>query len=201
MVSTMGSTRIAILVSLTVVACNAPKDEVSVTRGDDAGRPPDTPIAVAESRCLSRVLVGTGVGSLRIGLPVDSVAQLCSVVGDATVPADEGQLARKLTIAAGADTVVAEIVEAKVWRIEVTDADIRTSDSLGVGSTLGELLRISGARRIAGEGRVFVVSPTHCGLSFQLALSGAATAVSDLRRLPSETKVMRILAIGCSRER
>jgi hypothetical protein len=188
--------KLAVLLTLAALACVSEKDDVPA-RADDTSLVAKTVDVGDDVECLSTRLTGEGVGALRIGLPVDSAARLCTVARDTIVRAGEGQMARKITVADEADTVVAEIVDAKVWRLEVTDAGIRTADSLGVGSSLGELLRIAGVRRIAGEGRVFVVAPSHCGLSFQLDVSGAATTIIDLKRLPAETRIERVLVIGC----
>ena len=143
------------------------------------------------------------VGAIAIGDPVESLKK-CQVVRDTVVPADEGSTARKVFIALGADTVAAEIVDGRVWRIEALSPGILTADSIGVGTPLSRLLRMSNPRGITGEGRMFVVSPDHCGESFQISHfapdpRGGWTRAA-LAKLPEGTHVTRVLVIGCHPE-
>lgn len=145
---------------------------------------------------------GRGIGSLRIGLPVDSLRAACEVASDTTRLASEGQLARVMAVAFAQDTVEAEIVDEKVWRIEVLSPRFRTADSVGVGTSLSRLLTLGNPRGITGEGQLFVVSPDHCGLSFRLSDNGSSARSQNwdraaLSRLPVETVVDKVLVVGC----
>ena len=126
----------------------------------------------------------------------------CNVVRDTVVPADEGMTARKVFVAFAADTVRAEIVNDRVWRIEVVSPGLRTTDSISVGTPLRRLLALGNPRGITGEGRLFLVTSDHCGLSFQLSPAGSlahrgAWDRAALSKLPDSTAVSRILVIGC----
>ena len=151
------------------------------------------------SDCGSHTIREQGVGKVQIGDPVDSLGK-CTIVRDTVVPADEGTRARKVLIAFGADTIAAEIVDGRVWRIEVLSPGLRTVDSIGVGTPLTRLFRLRNPRGITGEGRFFVISPDHCGLSFQLRLvpvHGGDLDSATLSRFSGAAPVSRILIIGC----
>jgi hypothetical protein len=156
-------------------------------------------------RCEGASLDGTGIGALRIGTPVDSVRAECAVVRDTTMRDVEGMFARVLSVALGVDTVEAEIQQGRVWRIAITRPGVRTADSLGVGTSLADLLALPDPRGITGEGALFIVSPARCGLSFELSQwgnppRGGEWTTASLRRLPSSTVVRRVLVVGCSSE-
>ena len=164
-----------------------------------AGRPSDT---AAVRACAATVITGDSVGPLRIGATVEDVGARCTVVRDTTRPGAEGMPARMIAVVLGADTVEAEIVDGRVWRVPVTTSGLRTADGLGVGTPLSRLLELRDVRPAMGEG-TYVLAPSHCGLSFQLANPGGslppATTVEQLRRLPGSTVVSRVLVTGCSR--
>jgi hypothetical protein len=98
------------------------------------------------SSCGPEAITDEGIGELRIGATVESIRQKCNVVRDTTAPGAEGMLARKLRVALSRDTVEAEIVDGRVWRIAVHSPRLRTADSLGVGITLARLLRLRNPR-------------------------------------------------------
>ncbi len=161
--------------------------------------------ALPEARqCGDKVVTDSAVGELRIGATVADVSMGCAIARDTTAPRAEGQLARVISVVFGSDTVEAEVVADRVWRIEVTDPAFATADSLHVGTDVGALLDLPGLRPLSGEGNVFVMTTAHCGLSFQLSVpdTGAAAGkwqTEDLRRLPKGTEVTRVLVIGCGR--
>jgi hypothetical protein len=135
-------------------------------------------------------------------MSVDSVRAVCRVLSDTTRLASEGQSARFIAVGFGTETLEAEIVNGRVWRIDVRSPRFRTSDGLGVGRPLSRLLSLNSPRGLTGEGQLFVASPDHCGLSFRLSDNGAAARSQDwdraaLSRLPSGTTVDRVLAVGC----
>lgn len=145
-------------------------------------------------------ITGDGVGPLRIGARVSDVRARAAVVRDTTVPGAEGQPSRRIAVVLGPDTIEAEVVDDRVWRVPVTSPRLQTADGLGVGTPLARLLELPGARPAMGEG-LYVLVPSHCGLSFQLANPGGslppATTSEELRRLPAATVVSRILVTGC----
>ena len=176
-------------------------------RPDAAEQPAvDSPnAALPESRpCGDKVVTDSGVGALRIGATVADVSQRCTIARDTTAPRAEGQEARVISVVFGSDTVEAEVVADRVWRIEVTDPAFTTADSLQVGTGVGALLDLPGLRPLSGEGNVFVMTTAHCGLSFQLSVPDTGMAagrwqIDDIRGLPAATEVTRILVIGCGR--
>jgi hypothetical protein len=148
-------------------------------------------------------LTESGIGDLQIGRPVAEVAARCDVLGDTTEIREEGLPARIVTVDLGRDTVEAEAVEARIWRIALEHPAFRTADSRGVGTPLPRLLRFDGVRGMAGEDGLYVRVPAHCGLSFRLSDSGRGAALADpspdrLRRLPADTRVERVLVVGCA---
>lgn len=152
--------------------------------------------------CGEAIIRGDGIGKLRIGASVDSVRRACVVVRDTTMRGAEGMPARKMAIAVAADTVEAEIVANKIWRLAVLSPHLRTADSLGVGTPLSRFLRMKKPRASMGEGQVFLMLPSHCGLSFRLAGMGSAKPRPEydsnaLARLPKKAHVSEVLVFGC----
>jgi hypothetical protein len=184
-------------------------DSTAPARGDTArpapGRGTPAPPLAARSCGVSAgtVVTESGIGDLRIGRPVAEVAARCEVLGDTTEIRAEGLPARIVTVDLGRDTVEAEAVDDRVWRIALEHPAFRTADSLGVGTPLSRLLRLDGARGMAGEDGLYLRVPAHCGLSFRLSDSARGAALADpspemLRRLPAETHVERVLVVGCA---
>ncbi|HUQ99895.1 MAG TPA: hypothetical protein VM166_10600, partial [Gemmatimonadaceae bacterium] len=90
----------------------------------------------------------------------------------------------------------------RVWRIRVTSPRFRSRDSLAVGTPLARLLALEDPRGLTGEGRLVLLSPDHCGLSFGLSQSFSGAPPQQIRRadfarLPRTTTVKDILIIGC----
>lgn len=155
-----------------------------------------------EGACRSGPITGYGVGVVRLGMKADSLRAACQGTVERREAADEGSTALVLDVLLGAGTAVAEIDVGQVWRIQVRAPGLRTEDGIGVGSALRELLTDDRATGMSGEGRLFVTSPSHCGLSFQLAPEAARALpqggdAAALRRLPPETRITRILVVGC----
>lgn len=148
------------------------------------------------------VLTGAGIAGLRIGRQRSDLAEECSVVSDTTEVRAEGHPARIVRVDLVRDTVEAEIVDDAVWRLAVRSPAFRTSDSLGVGTTLSRLMKFDGARPLSGEGRLFVQVPEHCGLSFELSEPASSLPPGNrdedaLASLPQDTRVVEVLAFGC----
>jgi len=152
--------------------------------------------------CGTPVMDGNGIGAVRIGMEVDSLKAHCVVTRDSVEQVNEGQSERILVVAFGSDSATVEVDSTRVWRVEVRRPGLRTSDSLGVGTSLARLLALpGGVQGITGEGGLFLLAEARCGLSFQL--SAPANATGDWQRprlhsLPEGTHVTRVLVVGCS---
>jgi hypothetical protein len=159
------------------------------------GPTPDRPTADCGLR-QSSVLSGSGIGDVRVGTSVAQLRSRCRVGRDTTIPfANEGMPERRVTIALGADSLEATVVDDRVWRVEVRTLRLRTADSLGVGSTVREIRR--GPTNLAtGDRGVFVLRRDHCGLSFQLA--GVPPGRAEWALIPETTRVALVLVFGCA---
>ncbi len=185
---------------LAMVGCKAKNDASS---GLASSSTPTT-VSFPTSSCGEEVITDEGIGQLRIGATVESIKQKCKVVRDTTVSGAEGMPARKVAVAFSKDTVEAEIVDDRVWRIAVHSPGLRTASLLGVGTLNVRLLTLKDPHGARGEGALFVVSPQHCGMSFRLANAGPRGQRGDLdkaglARLPVETVVSEMLVFGCHR--
>jgi hypothetical protein len=161
-----------------------------------------TAVASATDACDAKTITADGVGPIRIGANVDSVKKICTVRRDTTQLGGEGMMERRVTISIPPGELDAEIVDGRVWRLDIRSPAFRTADSLGVGSTLAELLTQQDPKPAAGEGIVVVMLRDHCGMSFVLS-GGFKSGVfrkwtaEELRKLPSSTEVERVLVFGC----
>jgi hypothetical protein len=158
-------------------------------------------VARPAGSCGRPIVDGEGVGNIRIGMAADTVKARCVVVRDTVERRAEGQLERILVVPFEQDTAVVEVNDGRVWRIEITEPGLRTSNWLGVGTPLSTLLALNGGvQGLVGEGNLFLVSQALCGLSFELSEprspSGSWNA-ARLRTLPKSTVVKRVLVIGC----
>lgn len=131
---------------------------------------------------------------------MDSVRARCAVVGD-TVLRLEGQDQPAIRVALGADTVLIEIVDGRVWRITVRSPGLHTADSIGIG-TPARRLADSGAIIARGEGGHYILSPEHCGLSFEIAGLPArdepwrSWTTRELAAMPDSVRVGELLVTG-----
>ncbi len=191
------------------VGCGQKSDRAPSATGTPAAPSATSPATSSTPSAATRVLScgeaiirGEGIGLLRIGVSVDSVRRHCVVVRDTTVLGAEGMPARKMAIAIAADTVEAEIVDNRVWRLAVLSPHFRTADSLGVGTPLSRFLGMEKPRAFMGEGEVFLILPSHCGLSFRLADMGSRRPRAEydsaaLASLPKTAHVSEVLVFGC----
>lgn len=149
------------------------------------------------------IITGAGLGGLRVGATVAEVDHTCKVADDYVGPGAEGSTERYLVVDFDTAQVRAIVVADRVWRVQVTSDAFRTADSLGVGTPLARLLRVPGLTGAEGEGRLFVMSDEHCGLSFRLSHiprggeHWGAWDLAALRMLPAETTVDEVLVFGC----
>jgi hypothetical protein len=162
------------------------------------------PPALPELSCGDKAITDQGIGKLRIGMSVDSLGKQCPVRTDTIQPGPEGTTERRVTVAFAPDLVDAEIVDGRVWRIDVESPAFRTADSLGVGSSVAEVLRRDDPEGAAGEGAFYLISRTHCGLSYQLS-GGIPARVNHrwdkaaLSTLPASMEVDKVLVSACSK--
>lgn len=142
------------------------------------------------------LLSGDGVGRLRVGASLAEVRADCTILTDTTAPGAEGMRERRIAVDMRRDTVEAVVVNERVWRLHVKGAAFRTSEGLGVGSTVAELRRDRAARVMAGESSMFIALADHCGLSFRL--SGVPFGRErPVEQLPANGRVVEVLAFGC----
>jgi hypothetical protein len=155
-----------------------------------------------KSSCGDRVIGEEGIGELRIGITVASIKAKCNILRDSTGRFAEGMPSRKLTVSLPRDTIEAEIVNGRLWRLAVRSPRMHTTDSLGVGTPLSRLLRLRKPHGMTGEGAFYFASPDHCGMSFRLANTGPGVNRGDLdsaslTRLWASTVVSEVLVFGC----
>ena len=183
---------------LALVGCKARNE----TSSSSASSSTASAVSSPASSCGEEVVTDEGIGLLRIGATVESINQKCTIVRDTTAIGAEGMPSRKLAVAFSRDTLEAEIVDGRVWRIAVLSPGLRTADSLGVGTTIARLLQLKAPHGMTGEGNFFVASPAHCGMSFRLSITGAGAQQGDLdsaglARLPKSVVVPEVLVFGC----
>lgn len=166
--------------------------------GDTARSPQGATTSATRPSCgvdARTALSGDGIGSLRVGAPVEDVARSCRILRDTTVLGTEGQRERIILVDVGRDSIAAVVSADRIWRVHVQSPAFRTSDSLGVGTPVGAFRR-RGPQILIGEGNVFLRLPSHCGLSFRLR-DVAAGRASSVDQLPDGAVVDEVLAIGC----
>jgi hypothetical protein len=173
-------------------------------------RPIDTPTAVvlaavaqtlgARACGLSEATIVTevGVGALQIGELADSVRVRCRVIEERVT---EGQGSMRVDLIR--DTAVVAVAEGRVSQVDLHHSPFQTADSLGVGRHLTRLMRLPEVAGITVGGRLYAVSPAHCGLRFLIvdpapAPPAAQTGRGALNRLPGETTIERVEIVGCS---
>ncbi len=196
---------LAVLCMASLVACRADGREGS----RDADRETSTQLggrtAISCGVTGSTVLTGEGIGLLTVGLPLTEMQTRCTVVRDTVIPGADAEDEREVLVDLVRDTVAATLERNRVWRISVERSAFLAADSLGVGSTLGGLLRSPSARGVEGEGRLFVLRADHCGLSFRIAYDIPDQSHKEewthqqLSALPDSARVDRVLVVGCSR--
>jgi len=188
--------RLALMTCLCALGCarGAPAERVEEVA--------ETAAVPAEVRCTDRqdaVVTGAGVGPIRIRMRVNELPASCPIVGDTTLRL-EGELQPAVLIDVDGDTILAEVVDERVWRITVSDRDLRTLDGIGVGTPAARLAVYSDAVIASGEGSYFVIAEaSHCGLSFalpQLRHRSERWRREDLVDLPDTVRVQSILVIG-----
>jgi hypothetical protein len=165
-----------------------------------ASRPPVKPDCGVTART---VITESGIGALRIGLPVDSVRLLCRVTRDTVITNEEDQVDEQvLSVDLGPGTVGAAIKEGRVHRIDVWSPALTTADSLHAGMPVRDLAKHSSVRAMEGESQVFASDSAHCGLLFALTGGGPsagefAVTNAELRQWPVTSVIAFIEVHGC----
>jgi hypothetical protein len=143
-----------------------------------------------------------GLGLIRIGVSLDAIRGSCTVVSEQFGDSSLGTARIDL----GRDTALLDLRNGAIQRIRLTHQAYRTSDSLGVGTHISTLLRLSDPVAITERDRLYAVSPTYCGLRFMLMdpapkAASSRTGRGALRRLPGETRTRELEIVGCSNRR
>lgn len=198
--------RLGLWTALAVLASGCGGDGDQGSARGDPGPDPRAPRVGPAGPCGYREagrLTGDGIGGLLVGRRVEELAGECVIVSDTVDPlGPEGMPRRLLRVELGPDTVTVEVADGRIFRLEIDSPRIRTMDALGVGSSIDELLAVPDLRGVSGEGRLFAVSPSHCGLSFALGAeprerAGGPWTRQALAELPDTLTVRRVLAYGC----
>jgi hypothetical protein len=150
----------------------------------------------------STALSGAGIGDLRPGTPLDSVRRGCQVISQAPIAVTDGRSTSTVRVDVVRDTVTAELSDGLVSRLSVRGAGIRTREGYGVNSTLEQLMHWSDLTSATTDGSLFVMSPSHCGMSFRLAGPAPVppspqSGVKALKHTPGEVRVSEVLIYGC----
>lgn len=159
----------------------------------------------ADTRCGIKgnpVLTTTGVGSLAIGRSVDAVKASCRVIRDVMELTNQGTLDNVLTLVIGGDIYRATVNDGLVSRIFVRTPRIATRDGLRIGTPLSRVAALKGVKLAEGEDGLYLLPPTHCGLSFKFSVqsrwhTGRPWTIQELVRLHGSRPVDRILVTRC----
>lgn len=194
---------LAVATLLALAACGPPKPKVE-GQASEATTAGATAVSDTSDCQVSdgAVLTGASVAGIRIREDAAEVRRRCKVVGDTTLQL-EGEPQPAMKIALDGDTVLAEVVDGRIWRIRVTSPGLVTSDSLHVGTPARQLAAIPGATVSPGEGNYFVILPNHCGLSFGLEglpVRGRPWTIAELATQPDSARVGVILVTGSCHE-
>ena len=130
-----------------------------------------------EATCVADGLLSPlRVGAVRLGISADSVRLLCPVARETDI---KEYFARVLVVPIASESLFVWTTHGVVERIEVTSPRFRTVDSLGVGSPLARLQRLTGMDAGVGDGSdvvmIYTSSGNACGLSFRVDEATAET--------------------------
>jgi hypothetical protein len=149
-------------------------------------------------------VTGDSVGPLSFPANRADLDRLGRVVRDTTEQGDEDISERIAIVLVDGDSVRAALNHSgQVYAYYLTSARFRTRDSIGVGTSLSQLLRVPGVFATTGESQVFVHFPKMCGLDLRLSESGMlgesidSVGASELSKLPKETHVTEVGVSGC----
>lgn len=181
------------LAFVALVGCSEP--------GAGDAQKPDVGVAAARASCEavgSGAVSDSGVSQVIVGRSIDEVRTKCRVVADSIEHDAEAMPQQVVYVAIGTDTTRVLIDDRTVFRLEVTSPTLRTAIGIGVGSRVAEL---AGGRVLEGDGRLYVTTPKHCGLSFRLShiptAQQLAAGVPNITALPDSVRIDQILVTGC----
>jgi hypothetical protein len=149
------------------------------------------------------VLTDLGIGNVEIGRTVDNVKSTCRVIRDIDELTSEGTRDRVLTLVIGGDVYKATVTNGLVGRISVRTPRVATRDGLRVGTPFSKVAALKGGAKIAeGEDGVYLLPPSHCGLSFRFPIqsrwpTGRPWTLEELVRTHGNQPVQRILVTRC----
>ena len=149
------------------------------------------------------LITDSGIGALRIGMPVALVRSQCRVVRDTIqVNDDYVELERVLYVDLGRDTAMAAVRDDRIGRIDIDGPAFHTADSLFAGMSLRRLLRKRGVTAAASEASIQADVPGHCGLGVELTGAGPSKheleyTNDELRRWPPTIRVKRLSIYEC----
>lgn len=188
--------RVTILVPLAVMlcACSKKSDKSGLTRAPDSAVTTAAPVvpassaahpsqAAAQPSLPSRtdcgikgqpVLKDFGVGDLEVGRTTAVIKNSCNVIRDASESGVDGNVERVLTVKVGDILLGATVANDLILRIAVTNPSLATPDGLHVGVPLSRLASVAGAKLAEGEDGLYVMLPSHCGLSFRFSVQSRA---------------------------
>jgi hypothetical protein len=194
-----------------VAASKAPAPKAAVTRVPSQPKAPasvDRPIVLPANRGRCGVtrysgLTDLGIGDLQVGRTTASVKRSCAVVRDAIEPV-EGIPQRVLRIVIGGDTIRATVLDDLIWRISITSPRFVTRDGIRVGTPISRVVTEKGVSMMEGEDGLYVLVPTHCGISLRFAFPsrappGQAWTPTLLERLHGNAVVNKIFVTHCVR--
>jgi len=164
----------------------------------NASRPVDTRCGIKGNP----VLTTTGVGSLAIGRSVDVVKGSCRVIRDVMELTGQGTLENVLTLVIGGDIYRATVTNGLISRITVRTPRAGTRDGLRIGTPLSRVAAMKGVKLAEGEDGLYLLPPTHCGLSFRFSIqsrwpTGRPWTIPELVRRHGTRPVDRIFVTRC----
>lgn len=146
------------------------------------------------------------LGPIKPGMKVGEIEAICRELEFGWISV-EGRPQPVLLTRLGDVSVVIEVRDtlprSRIHRVSTASSSARTVDGIGPGVALSEVLRLWPDLRIGmGEG-TFALSPTHPGISLELAWSDPddwraffhAQRTGDLSRLPVDTNVSAVLLL------
>lgn len=167
-----------------------------------AGEVARTPASRACGITNNTVLTGDGIGALRIGQSVAAIAATCQILSDSTLATGSEAVTRRMRVDLLRDTVDVDVEADTIRGIQVADSAFHTMDHFSVDTRVAKILTLADVEGRTSGGSLWVVSPSHCGLSFRLegpapTPPAAQSGKAALRRLAGEERVDRISILGC----
>jgi hypothetical protein len=151
------------------------------------------------SLCADTIITGDRIGVIRIGMAIPDVREHCRILRD-TTEMNEGEPGRVVYVLVAHDTLRLDALRDSVRFIKARGPRFVTPDSLHAGMPLARLLIGRHPRVLVGEGKVYLLDPGHCGISFGLSHEAYAQAphldTAALAHLRRSTTIDEILVTG-----